>query len=376
MNKNIVKQNGIGVIQDNHFSPRNYIQLNYGEICNSLEFKDDLVKEVISLFDDWEIINEDIRTKKCERTFRYKTFIKETDKGCIIVELEGNFVIDMRKSLAAQLVSLGDLTETELDTVNICVYYTKTLDSDVIELSDKINKFIVEEEDEECSPIYLIVHTRSGFDLEEFDIKNPKIDLELNYGKEFLEVSDKIKTELTKKKNQGLVLLHGEPGTGKTTYIKWLVSQVGKDKKVVFVPPYLTESITSPEFIPFLASIPDSILVIEDAERVVSDRISGNGSSIGVSNILNMTDGILGDIMNIQIVCSFNMNRNKIDPALLRKGRLIAEHKFDSLDKDASNKLIEHLKIDFKTDKPMTLAQIYNINEEEFLTKENTKIGF
>jgi hypothetical protein len=376
MNKNIVKQNGIGVIQDNHFSPRNYIQLTYGEVCNSLDFKDDFVKEVVGLFDDWEIVSEDLRAKKGEKTVRYKTFIKETDEGCIIVELEGNFVIDMAKPLVGQLVTIGNLTETELDTVDISIFYTKSETNAVFELTNKINEFIVDNEDEECSPIYLIVHTRSGFDLEEFDIKNPKIDLELNYGKEFLDVSEKIKTELSKKKNQGLVLLHGEPGTGKTTYIKWLVSQLGKDKKVVFVPPYLTESITSPEFVPFLASIPDSILVIEDAERVVSDRTSGAGSSIGVSNILNMTDGILGDIMSIQIICSFNMSRSKIDPALLRKGRLIAEHKFDSLDKDASNKLIEHLGIDFKTDKPMTLAQIYNINEEEFLTKENIKIGF
>jgi len=376
MNKNIVKQNSIGAIQDNNFSPRNYIQLTHGVVCNSLDFKDDFVKEVVSLFDDWEVVNEDLRIKKGKKTVKYKTFIKETPDGCIVVELDGNFVIDMPKSLISQIHTISDFTETELDTVNIGLYYTQSETETVNKLIDEINKFAVDDENEECSPIHLIIQTRSGFDLEEFDIKNPKIDLELNYGKEFLDVSEKIKTELSKKKNQGLVLLHGEPGTGKTTYIKWLVSQIGKDKKVVFVPPYLTESITSPEFVPFLAGIPDSILVIEDAERVVSDRTSGNGSSIGVSNILNMTDGILGDIMSIQIVCSFNMSRNKIDPALLRKGRLIAEHKFDSLNKDASNKLIEHLGIDYKTDKPMTLAQIYNINEEEFLTKENTKIGF
>ena len=61
------------------------------------------------------------------------------------------------------------------------------------------------------------------------------------------------------------------------------------------------------------------ILIIEDAERVISDRES-NGSPAGVSNILNLTDGILGDCLNIQVIATFNMKREKIDQALLRKG--------------------------------------------------------
>ena len=98
------------------------------------------------------------------------------------------------------------------------------------------------------SQIYLVSQTRDGFDLEEFDINNPELELESNYGTNFLPVNNKIVTELNKNNNRGLVLLHGEPGTGKTTYIKWLVSQI-KDKNVIFVPPFLTEAITSPEFI-------------------------------------------------------------------------------------------------------------------------------
>jgi ATP-dependent 26S proteasome regulatory subunit len=147
-----------------------------------------------------------------------------------------------------------------------------------------------------------------------------------------------------------------------------LCSQIGKKKKVIFVPPFLTESITSPEFVPFLAQNSDSILVIEDAERVVSDRGSGQGSSIGVSNILNMTDGILGDVMNIQIIASFNMHRNKIDSALLRKGRLIAEHKFSKLTDKETNKLLKHIGKDHEVTDGMTLADIYNIDVELFKT--------
>jgi len=379
MNKDLFKQNVVGVVVDGHFSPMHYIQMHYGELANELDFREDYTIELYDLFKDWTLLSEDFKSKKGEIYSWYKTFIKEEVKDgegrCIIVNVEGNVHINIDKLHKSEITSFQDAYEED-DTTSVSVFFTKNAKEEVLLLSKKIHEYRVEETSEECSPIYLVVQTRSGFDLDEFEIKNPSIDLELNYGGEFVKTNNKIVEELNKNKNQGLVLLHGEPGTGKTTYIKWLVSQIDKKKKVIFVPPYLTESITSPEFIPFLAKNTNSILVIEDAERVVSDRASGGGSSIGVSNILNMTDGILGDVMNIQIICSFNMNRNKIDSALLRKGRLIAEHKFSELDVESSNKLIKHLGYDVTTVKPMTLAQIYNINEEEFLSNENTKIGF
>jgi ATP-dependent 26S proteasome regulatory subunit len=97
---------------------------------------------------------------------------------------------------------------------------------------------------------------------------------------------------------------------------------------------------------------------------------------MGVSNILNLTDGILGDCLNIQIIATFNMKREKIDQALLRKGRLIAEHKFDKLSINEVNKLLEYIGKEGKVTEPMTLADIYNIDEELFKVEENLKIGF
>ena len=126
---------------------------------------------------------------------------------------------------------------------------------------------------------------------------------------------------------------------------------------------------------PFLIQNSNSILFIEDAEKVITDR-NTNGS-IGVSNILNLTDGILSDILNIQIVATFNMDKKKIDEALLRKGRLIAEHKFGKLTATESNGLAKHLGIkDFITSEPMTLTEIYNIEEEMFREEKKSKIGF
>ncbi len=222
--------------------------------------------------------------------------------------------------------------------------------------------------------ISLIVQTRHGYDTQTFDLPKQKLDLDHNYGSSFLPVHDKILKTLNQKKGKGLVLLHGEPGTGKTHYLKYLAAKI-KDKKVMFVPPYLVDFITSPEMTPFLIENSDSILFIEDAERVITDR--DNNAANGVSNILNLTDGILGDILNIQIVATFNMDRKKIDTALLRKGRLIAEHKFDKLNINDANKLIKHLGMDHIATDDMTLTEIYNLQEVEYKSEEpKRKIGF
>ena len=223
--------------------------------------------------------------------------------------------------------------------------------------------------------IALVIQTNRGYDTTSFELPKQKLDIELGYGKSFKPIHEKIIHKLNEPKSKGLVLLHGTPGTGKTHYLKYLASKI-KSKRVLFIPPFLADFITSPEMTPFLIQNAGSVLFIEDAERVITDRNSGGGN--GVSNILNITDGILSDILNIQIVATFNMDKKKIDEALLRKGRLIAEHKFDALPTEDSQALIDHLGFDYKTDKPMTLTEIYNLSEVEYKSEDKgrTTIGF
>jgi len=137
----------------------------------------------------------------------------------------------------------------------------------------------------------------------------------------------------------------------------------------------LNYGLSEPSIIPFLMEHKNSILIIEDAEKVISDR-EINGSSAGVSNILNITDGILGDCLNIQIVATFNMKKEKIDKALLRKGRLICEHKFTPLSVENSNKLLKHLGKTKTVDKPTSLADIYHIDEDLARVENKIQIGF
>ena len=221
--------------------------------------------------------------------------------------------------------------------------------------------------------ISLVKSDMGHLDTEDYDLFVQPMNLEMNYGKTFNKVHEVIIERLNKPNDKGIILLHGDPGTGKTSYIKHLTTLV-KDKDILFIPTSMAEMLSEPSIIPFLMDHKNSILIIEDAERVIADR-EGNGSPAGVSNILNLTDGILGDCLNIQILATFNMKREKIDQALLRKGRLIAEHKFEKLSVEDTNKLLKFLKKDHEVNESMSLADIYNIDTELIKTTNKSKIG-
>jgi ATP-dependent 26S proteasome regulatory subunit len=114
--------------------------------------------------------------------------------------------------------------------------------------------------------------------------------------------------------------------------------------------------------------------VIEDAENVIMDRkISSNAS---VSNLLNISDGLLADFLNVQIICTFNSSLTLIDNALMRKGRLIAKYEFGKLGINKAQRLSDHLGFEAVINEPMTLAAITNQHEKEAETDTVQVIGF
>ena len=137
----------------------------------------------------------------------------------------------------------------------------------------------------------------------------------------------------------------------------------------------MAEAMTDPGLISLLIDNPNSIFVIEDAENIITDR-EKNGNS-PVSALLNISDGLLSDCLNIQIICSFNTPLSKVDSALLRKGRLIAKYEFKELSTDKAQKLSDQLGFNTKIEQPMTLTAIYNQDEKEFaVVRSNSQIGF
>jgi hypothetical protein len=104
------------------------------------------------------------------------------------------------------------------------------------------------------------------------------------------------------------------------------------------------------------------------------DRRTNPDSS--VSNLLNISDGLLADFLNVQLICTFNNSLTLVDSALTRKGRLIAKYEFGKLSVRKAQRLSDRLGFTKLVTKPMTIAEITNPDEKEFKTETKEIIGF
>lgn len=201
------------------------------------------------------------------------------------------------------------------------------------------------------------------------------ISIEDNYNDNFQE-ENKLILESLKEGGTSLCLFHGDPGCGKTHYIRYLIAELCKEKKkVIYFPNEHIHFLSDPSFLHFFKDHKKSIIVIEDAEEILTSR-ELSLSNRGISNLLNLTDGLMGDFLELKFVCTFNTAIDKIDKALLRKGRITTNYKFEKLSVEKSNKLLEKLGKNHTTTEAMTLAEIYNLEQKDNSEKKERKIGF
>ena len=218
------------------------------------------------------------------------------------------------------------------------------------EFSEKLNDVVYKPKTKSDS--YVISKSHGSFSLTRLNLQNAKskdsVMSEMfnkakvvNYPTIEHEKLDKFSqnsgTDLTGK----LLLLCGSPGTGKTTYIRHLISEkINSEVKVIFVNPKNVEGFGSPEFINFaLANLANSILIIEEAERIIVSREENSISPIG--ELLNLTDGVLGDALNIRVIATFNTDSVNVDKALKRGGRLFHMQNFPMHTTNQAHKFLE-----------------------------------
>jgi ATPase family associated with various cellular activities (AAA) len=229
-------------------------------------------------------------------------------------------------------------------------------------------------EKQRCRPleINLVVQNRNRLELKAMEIKRTRLDLDLYYEDDFAGIDEIIRKRLNKKNDRGIVLLHGLPGTGKTTYLRYLVGKL--KKRVLFLSTSMAGCLMNPDFISVLINNPDTVLIIEDAENIIMDR--RHNASSEVSNLLNISDGLLADFLNVQLICTFNSSLTLVDSALLRKGRLIAKYEFTKLSIAKGQRLSDHLGTGTTINRPMTVAEITNQHEKEQKMNQTEILGF
>ena len=89
---------------------------------------------------------------------------------------------------------------------------------------EKVKQFYVAPE-EEKNNLFLVAQDMSGFKLNKWHIKEVvDFNLDLQYNEDFRENNALIKDFIEEDGKSGLLILHGEKGTGKTTYIRHLIT--------------------------------------------------------------------------------------------------------------------------------------------------------
>lgn len=186
-------------------------------------------------------------------------------------------------------------------------------------------------------PVFKVIQATSqglsARDIESAGAVLPRGELALHYGPEFpawhSELLQRLRTAVT-----GLTLLQGPPGTGKTTFLRSLFSTLANSHVFYFIPltayPLLSDGAALQFWIDQSKdSTARRVVILEDAEPLLLKRASDNQSS--VSNLLNICDGFLSDVLKLHVIATFNCEVGDLDPALLRPGRLIGHYQFRRL---------------------------------------------
>lgn len=125
-----------------------------------------------------------------------------------------------------------------------------------------------------------------------------------------------------------VLVLIGDPGTGKTSFIRAMIDKYKMRTSVTF-----DENVMGQDsyYIDYLTSDEQELMVIEDADLLLTSRDSDQNKTM--AKLLNISDGIV-KLVRKKIIFSTNLsNLNRIDHALTRPGRCFDVINFRALNR-------------------------------------------
>ncbi len=166
-----------------------------------------------------------------------------------------------------------------------------------------------------------------------------------------------------------ILIMSGPPGTGKSFAIRGLISTSQKVDWAL-VPSYIVPELTSPNMIASLMTERSDNtkplnLIIEDADSLLKKREESNADII--SQILNLGDGIFGEMINVKLIMTTNCPRVNMDDAITRRGRLNSFIDFELLPPEQAEAVYSKLANKAITYRePKALCDIYaDANDQE-----------
>lgn len=243
-------------------------------------------------------------------------------------------------------------------------------------IEEFIDEFLVRKQlpkQEDNKEVFTLVATQNGYQFTPLGKIGRKFVAD-NYTLEVQEGFTKLVENIQAENPFGrLSILTGTPGTGKTFFIKGLIEEFDK-VKFVMVDPQIMVNISGPQLINAFLNEANSdypiVLCIEDADNCLVERMQDNMSYI--SSLLNLTDGIYGESLNIHVVASTNQKKVEVDPALARPGRLHNMIEFKKLSEEDAKRIYMR-----ETDKEIEFEKKdANISNKKSKTSSKTGFGF
>lgn len=204
--------------------------------------------------------------------------------------------------------------------------------------------------------------------------------LDLHYGRGFADWAGRFASGLAQ---NGLSILRGKPGTGKTSFLRHLIHTLTATHRFYYLPVdafhLLQEKM--PDFLGaerkrFSSAV--FVLVLEDAEQVLLNRRDHRDGL--ASSLLNFTDGFIGDMVQAHLVCTINSEVKDLDAAVLRPGRQRFFREFGLLEWSDASALAETLGVVLAEQRSYSLAELYHFKDlmNQDLLHQPTKhaIGF
>ncbi len=216
---------------------------------------------------------------------------------------------------------------------------------------------------------YMLRRDGESFSIEKIVNKSAALDeegLEICYGSDSPAwVTDFAKN--TQAKSGGITILDGPPGTGKSTLIAELMRRLYQTHVFYVLPVAQQDALSAPNMVEFWqeqnGAHPDEVKVIimEDAEKILFQRRSDNNES--VSALLNIADGLMGQMLRVHVLCTLNQGMEHLDPAILRPGRLRSYRYVGLLSRESATRLAAKHELPFVADPARdqySLAEVFH----------------
>jgi len=151
-------------------------------------------------------------------------------------------------------------------------------------------------------------------------------------------------------------LLHGCPGTGKTSLVKALAGELG-------IPIYIlniSKEMKEDKFQSLISDVPQkSIIVIEDIDCLFTKKGEMDKKyNITFKTILNAIDGLISPYGTLLFLTT--NHKLKLDEALIRPGRIDKKYKIDKMDQEQAGELFKLFYPKFTHDTKRFSDQIEN----------------